>query len=58
MAISIDPDEMARYEMARNEPSHQDLCCLQISVKALLGMNGLKESVLISQENVYCVGTY
>ena len=37
MANSIDPDEMAHYE-----PSHLDLCCLQISVKASLGMNGLK----------------
>ena len=36
MANSIDPDEMARYE-----PSHLDLCCLQISVKASLGMNEL-----------------
>ena len=36
VANSIDPDEMARYE-----PSYLDLCCLQISVKASLGMNEL-----------------
>ena len=39
VANSIYPDEMARYE-----PSHLDLCCLQISVKASLGMNELINS--------------
>ena len=34
MGNSIDPDEI-------QEPSHLDLCCLQISVKASLGMNEL-----------------
>ena len=41
VANSIDLDEMARYM-----PSHLDLCCLQISVKALLGMNELTHSPL------------
>ena len=54
MANSIDPDEMARYE-----PSHLDICCLQISVKALLEMNELHVTKLFlfkqSQASPVCV---
>ena len=51
MANSIDPDEMARYE-----PSHLDLCCLQISVKASLGMNGLSSRNIIIKDKWWVRG--
>ena len=43
MANSVDPDEMARYE-----PSHQDLRCLHIY---LYQSTGLKRLILVNKKN-------